>query len=195
LAANLSLAICFFSGNTDKADGMSAVNEVRSDPVPNYTRLSVRQAMKNVLIRECNRQDLEGIFQLDKLWDEEGVAYIFDYGSREDFIADFERFQKYFLVAESEGQIIGYINGSVLVNDRVEVLPKQETYLEIENIYVRAEFRDRHVGGDLLEQLLGIAEQNGIKRFHVSTVTKDMDRILRFYRRYGFRPWSVELFK
>ena len=151
--------------------------------------------MKKVLIRECTHRDIESIFELDKLWDEEGVAYFFTYGSREDFIADFERFQKYFLVAESDGQIVGYVNGSVLVNDKVEVLPKQETYLEIENIYVRPEFRNQHVGGDLLEQLLAIAEQNGIKRFVVSTITKDMDRILRFYRRYGFKPWSVELFK
>ena len=153
------------------------------------------KTMKKVLIRECTHQDLDSIFQLDHLWDEEGVAYIFTYGNREDFFADFERFQKYFLVAESNGQIIGYINGSVRVNEKVEVLPKQETYLEIENIYVRSEYRDRHVGGDLLEQLLAVAEQNGIKRFVVSTVTKDMDRILKFYGRYGFRPWFVELFK
>jgi ribosomal protein S18 acetylase RimI-like enzyme len=82
-----------------------------------------------------------------------------------------------------------------LVNDKLEVLPKQETYLEVENIYVRPEFRNQHVGGDLLERLLAIAEQNGIRRFSVNTITKDMDRILRFYRRYGFKPWYVELFK
>ncbi|MCG8347484.1 MAG: GNAT family N-acetyltransferase [Chloroflexales bacterium] len=151
--------------------------------------------MVRILIRECTRQDLDSIFQLDTLWDEEGVAYVFTHSNREDFIADFERFPKYFLVAESDGQIIGYINGSVLINHKVEVLPKQEMYLEIENIYVKAEFRNMHVGGDLLEQLLTVAERNGIKRFVVSTVTKDMDRILKFYRCYGFRPWFVELFK
>ena len=153
------------------------------------------QTMNQVLIRECTHQDLDGIFQLDRQWDEEGVAYVFTYASREDFMVDFERFQQYFFVAESNGQIIGYINGSVRVNEKVEVLPQQETYLEIENIYVRPEYRDRHVGGDLIERLLATAEQNGIKRFIVSTVTKDMEWILRFYRRYGFRPWFVELFK
>ena len=140
--------------------------------------------MQQVLIRECTHHDLDSIFQLDHLWDAEGVAYVFTYGTREDFMADFERFQEYFLVAESNGQIIGYVNGSVRVNEKMEVLPKQETYLEIENIYVRPEYRGRHVGGDLIEGLLAVAEQNGIKRFVVSTVTKDMDRILKFYRRY-----------
>ena len=151
--------------------------------------------MKNVLIRECSRQDIESIFRLDQLWDEENIAYIFTYGNQEDFRADFERFQKYFLVAESDGQIVGYINGSVLVNENVDILPKQETYLEIENIYVIPNFRNRHVGGDLLERLLEIAEQNGIRRFFVSTVTKDTDQILKFYQRYGFKAWYVELFK
>jgi ribosomal protein S18 acetylase RimI-like enzyme len=151
--------------------------------------------MKKVLIRGCTQRDFENIFELDKLWDEEGVAYFFTYGNREDFIADFERFKEYFLVAESEGQIVAYVNGSVRVNEKLEILPKQETYLEVENIYVRPEFRNRQVGGDLLEQLLAIAEKNGIKRFIVSTITKDTDRILRFYRRYGFKPWSVDLFK
>ena len=154
-----------------------------------------KRIMKNILIRECTHHDLESIFQLDQLWDGENIAYVFTYESREDFITDFERFQKYFLVAENEGQIVGYANGSVRVNKTVAILPKQEMYLEIENIYVLPEYRNRRVGGDLLEKLLKVAEQNGIKRFFVSTVTKDMDRILRFYQDHGFNPWYVELFK
>lgn len=151
--------------------------------------------MSQVRVRECKREDLDSILRLDQLWDEEGAAYVFTYVSRAELSAEFERFHQYFLVAEHDGQLIGYINGSVRLNEKVEVLPQRETYLEIENIYVRPEYRDRHVGGDLIEQLLAIAEQNGIKRFVVSTVTKDMDRILRFYERYGFKPWYVELFK
>ena len=150
--------------------------------------------MKDVLIRECTSQDLDGILELEQLWNDEGVAYVW-YGNREVLIADFERFPEYFLLAESDGCIVGYVNGSVRANETVEVFPKQETYLEVENIYVRAEFRDMRVGGDLLERLLGVAKENGIERFVVSTVSKDIDRILRFYRSHGFKPWYVELFK
>jgi len=150
--------------------------------------------MNDVLIRGCTHQDLESIWQLDNLWNEEGVAYVW-YGNRDSLIADFERFPTYFLVAETEDRIVGYVNGSVRVNETIQVLPKAATYLEIENIYVMAEFRDVHVGGDLLERLLAVARENGIERFVVSTVTKDMDRILRFYRSHGFKPWFVELFK
>jgi len=52
---------------------------------------------------------------------------------------------------------------------QVKVIPEQATYLEIENIYLMAEFRDMHVGGDLLEKLLEVAAENGLERFMVST--------------------------
>ena len=153
--------------------------------------------LSQVTIRPCTDDDIESIVQLDRLWDEEGVAYVFVYSSKDEFLSDFERFREYYWVAESEGEIIGYINGSVRVNEnqKVAILPNQEPYLEIENIFVRAEYRDQHIGGALIEKLLDVARSNGIKRFFVATVTKDMARILRFYQTYGFAPWYVELFK
>ena len=42
--------------------------------------------MKDILIRECTHRNLESISTLDQLWDEENVAYVFMYESREDFI-------------------------------------------------------------------------------------------------------------
>jgi len=150
--------------------------------------------MTKALIRECTHRDLDAVSQLDALWKEEGIAYVW-YGDRARLVADFERFPQYFLVAEIDDRIVGYVNGSVRANESLDVLPKAERYLEIENIYVMAEFRDRHVGGDLLERLLAKARENGIARSVVSTVTRDMDRILSFYRGYGFKPWFVELFK
>ena len=98
-------------------------------------------------------------------------------------------------MAESAGRIVGYINGSVRLNQELAIIPAQETYLEIENIYVQPEFRNQNIGGKLIERLLEIAGQEGIERFLVATVTKDMDKILNFYRRHGFKPWYVQLFK
>ena len=151
--------------------------------------------MKTVLIRECTHHDIDEILQLDIQWDQENIAHEFDLVSREEFIANLERFQTYFLVAENDGRIIGYVNGTVRLGQGVAVIPEQERYLEIENIYVKPEFRNRHIGGRLIERLLEIAEQNGIMRFLVATVSKDMDRVLNFYRSHGFKPWYVQMFK
>lgn len=152
--------------------------------------------MNQILIRECTHDDIESLFQLDQSWEEEGVSYLFTHGSMADFMADYERFREYYWVAENDGEVVGYINGSVRVNEnqKVGILPDQQTYLEIENIYLRAEFRNQGVGGKLIEKLLGLANQNGIERFIVSTVTKDMDQIIHFYRSHGFKPWYVEFF-
>ena len=75
--------------------------------------------MKKVTIRQCTHEDVDAIFQLDNAWEEEGVSYVFIPVSREDFMTDFERFEKYYFVAESEGRIVGYVNGSVRVNEKV----------------------------------------------------------------------------
>lgn len=152
-------------------------------------------SMKDIHIRECTLNDIDGIFHLEAQWEQEDVSYQFIPLSREDFIAGFERFGDYYLVAESEGRLIGYVNGSIRYGDEnVPVIPVREMFLEVENIYVQAGFRDREIGGKLLKRLLEIARENGIQRFFVSTVTRDMDGILRFYRRHGFKPWYMEMF-
>ena len=151
--------------------------------------------MENVLIRECTLQDIEDILQLDRQWDQENIAFEFIDVSREEFIADLERFQPYFLVAASDEGIVGYINGSVRLSQGVAVIPEQEQYLEIENIYVKPAFRNRQIGSKLMDRLLEVAAQNGIEKFVVATVSKDMDKVLNFYRRYGFKPWYVQLVK
>jgi len=86
--------------------------------------------MKTVLIRECTHHDIDEILQLDIQWDQENIAHEFDLVSREEFIANLERFQTYFLVAENDGRIIGYVNGTVRLGQGVAVIPEQERYLE-----------------------------------------------------------------
>ena len=56
-------------------------------------------------------------------------------------------------------------------------------------------FRHRHIGGALLEKLFAVAEHHRIQRFLVSSVSKEMDKILIFYRSHGFKPWYVQMFK
>lgn len=100
------------------------------------------------------------------------------------------------MVAESNRSLVGYINGSVgLSQEGVAVIAAQELYLEIENIYVKPDFRNMQIGGKLMARLLEVAEQNGIQRFLVATDSKDMDKALNFYRRHGFQPWYVRMFK
>jgi ribosomal protein S18 acetylase RimI-like enzyme len=152
--------------------------------------------MEQVRIRACTLNDIDGVVQLERHWEQEDIAYgDFNPMSRETFIGILERFPAYFLVAESHGQIVGYMNASLQRNKRVEVIPEQGPYVEIDNIYVQPDFRNRDIGGKLLERLFEVARQDGIQRFLVSTASKDTDKILKFYRRHGFTPWHIHLFR
>jgi ribosomal protein S18 acetylase RimI-like enzyme len=152
--------------------------------------------MEQVRVRACTHSDIDGVIALERQWAQEEIAYgDFNPMSREAYVAILERFPAYFLVAERDGQLVGYIHGSVHHNKPVEVIPAQEPYVEIEDIYVQPDFRDRDIGGALLERIFEVAGQQGIERFIVGTLSKETDKILKFYRSHGFTPWRIQFFK
>jgi ribosomal protein S18 acetylase RimI-like enzyme len=152
--------------------------------------------MEQVRIRACTRSDIDSVIALERQWEQEEIAYgNFNPMSREAYISILERFPAYFLVAESDGQLVGYIHASSEHEQWVEVIPELEPYVEIEDIYVQPDFRDRGIGGALLERVFEIAQQEGIERFIVGTLSKETDSILKFYRSHGFTPWRIQFFK
>jgi GNAT superfamily N-acetyltransferase len=152
--------------------------------------------MEHVRIRPCTLQDIDAVIGLERQWEQENIAYgDFNPMHWEAYIAILERFPAYFLVAESDGQLVGYIHASLQGAKSIEVIPDQEPYVEIEDIYVRPDFRNQDIGGKLLEQVFEVAQAAGIQRFVVGTKSKETDKILRFYRSHGFTPWSIQFFK
>ncbi|HMQ33832.1 MAG TPA: GNAT family N-acetyltransferase [Chloroflexaceae bacterium] len=152
--------------------------------------------MGQARIRQCTRDDVDAVIGLERQWEQEAIAYgDFKPMSREAYLTVLERFPAYFLVAEHDGRLVGYIHGSVQPSAAVEVTPAQEPYVEIEDLYVQPDSRGQDIGGALLERLFEIARQEGIQRFVVGTKSKEIDKILRFYRSHGFTPWRIQFFK
>jgi ribosomal protein S18 acetylase RimI-like enzyme len=152
--------------------------------------------MEQVSIRPCTPTDIDGVIALERHWEQEDIAYgDFNPMTRESYVAILERFPAYFLVAVSDGQLVGYIHASTDHDKRVEVIPEVEPYVAIEDIYVQPDYRDRDIGGALLERLFEIARQEGIERFIVGTRSKETDKILKFYRSHGFTAWSIQFFR
>lgn len=151
--------------------------------------------MGQARIRQCTRDDVDAVIGLERQWEQEAIAYgDFNPMSREAYLTILERFPAYFLVAEHDGHLVGYIHGSVQRSAPVEVIPAQESYVEIEDLYVQTDSRGQDIGGALLERLFAIARQEGIQRFVVGTKSKETDKILRFYRSHGFTPWRIQFF-
>ena len=152
--------------------------------------------MQQVHIRPCTLNDIDAVMQLERRWEQEGIAYgDFNPIDREAYIAILERFAAYFLVAESDGTLVGYVHASVQRSKPIEVIPAEEAYVGIEDIYVRPDFRNQDIGGQMLERIFEIARLEGIERFVVGTLSKETDSILRFYRSHGFTPWRIQFFK
>lgn len=152
--------------------------------------------MEQVRIRACTQDDIDAILGLERQWEQEDIAYgDFNPMSHEAYVTILERFPAYFLVAEHNDQLVGYIHGAVHHDNPIEIIPADEPYIAIEDIYVQTHFRDRAIGGALLERIFEIAQQEGIERFIVGTLSRETDSILRFYRSHGFIPWRIQFFK
>ena len=148
--------------------------------------------MNNVVIRECISADIEKVMELDSSWAAEDSTYGYVAESVEGFA---DRLGPYFLVAEVQGSVVGFAYGSVHVSEGMAVLPAGQMYFEVDAIYIATEHRNSGIGGMLLNGLLEVAQRNRIERSLVYSATKDLDRILRFYRRHGFKNWYVRMYR
>jgi ribosomal protein S18 acetylase RimI-like enzyme len=151
--------------------------------------------MESIDIRPCSHDDIDAVLTLDREWEQEAIAQLFFPISRDEFISCLTQFPAYFLVAEYNHRIIGYSNGTVHLGTEATIIPAHEPYMQIENLYVTAEFRHKQVGGRLMERLLNTAQQQGIHHFLVSSNSKQIEKILAFYQGYGFKLWHVQLYK
>src|SRR5689334_11806513 len=107
--------------------------------------------MEQVRMRACTANDIDGVVALERQWEQEDIAYgDFNPMSREAYISILEHFPAYFMVAEHDGQLVGYIHASVYYDKPMEVIPAHESYVEIEDIYVQPDYRGRDIGGALL---------------------------------------------
>lgn len=63
---------------------------------------------------------------------------------------------------------------------------------EIVSTYVMPGFRGRNLGSRMVEAFFAWSRERGAERFHVSAYAAN-EPAIRFYRRHGFAPLSVEL--
>ena len=144
-----------------------------------------------VQVRPAAHSDLAGVHALHEQWVAEANTYglgDIERGVVESWLGD------HFLVAEAVGRVVGFAHGTVRSTPVLAVVPAGEPYLEVEELYVRADSRRRGTGGLLVDAILARARESGVERFTVFSAAHDQPGILRFYERHGFRPWGVQLF-
>lgn len=143
-------------------------------------------------VRVARADDIDAVTALTEMWAQEESTY-----GIAPTPPDLLRLHlgPYFWVAVRHKMVIGFIYGSVQVSPGLAVIPKGERYLEIEELYVRPEDRDQSVGTRLAEAILGKAAEDDESRALVHSATKDRAAITRFYERFGFQTWYVQMFR
>ncbi len=100
-----------------------------------------------------------------------------------------------FFVAESGDGPIGYLYGQTRRDAlHTAVVRAAADYLEIEDLYVAAEWRSRGLGREQGEAAQAWAAAQRIRYILVYSASRPVDPILGFYRRCGFESWAVQLY-
>ena len=147
--------------------------------------------MSDILIREALPSDLEAVMDLTGLWEAENITY----GLRRDTPEDLEGCIVW--VAEENGRIVGFAAGREDVSKRrTSIMPDNERYFELEELYVLPKARKSGLGDRLFRRAESYAREKGFKHIMLSTATKDTMAMLRFYvEKEQMQVWSMRLFK
>lgn len=148
--------------------------------------------MDNVIIRECTYEDLEYIMSLQQQWEIEEITHGF---VPADKIYLKTKLGKYFFVAELNNEIIGFTYGTVHKAENMTIFNNGQLYIEVDDIYISQNSREIGLGSLLLDKILKVAKENGVKRSLIYSSTKDMDSIIKFYKRHDYKTWYIQMYK
>lgn len=87
------------------------------------------------------------------------------------------------LVAEQEGQVIGFIMGNVYLGE----FGIPESVAVLDTIGVHPEYQGQGLGRTLMEEFVTHARAAGVKAIHTMVNWNDWD-LLRFFEAVGFAP-------
>ena len=146
--------------------------------------------MNDVSIRQCTRQDLPAALRL--------YARLFtDYGDPVPGEGLEGRFGEYLLVAELGGEIVGLLcaERQTIAFMKSEIgraaFPDDTDYLEVQELYVLPEHRNRGIGTQLVRTALEKGRANGLDRSMVYSDMPDYVRTAGFYERCGCKMWHI----
>jgi GNAT superfamily N-acetyltransferase len=144
----------------------------------------------DIVIRQAGNADVPALAALRREWTREWGGAGDDPGFAERFAAWFEQetARRITWLAEVDGGAVGMVNLTVFERmPQPGRAPSRWGYLA--NAFVLAAFRDRGIGGRLLDALLGYADEHDFAR----VVLNPSARAIPLYRRAGFEPASALL--
>lgn len=144
------------------------------------------------IIRSATTADVAAIHALQVRWAADDSTYGFVADTPERITALLGRF---YLVAEVDGRVVGFINGLEPPSQPCAVVPEGAKPFEIEGLYLEPAHRSRGIGSALVQRLLEVAQAHGFTHTLLYSSVKDLRPVMKFYEAHGFRTWYVQMFR
>ncbi len=144
------------------------------------------------LIRLASLSDLEAVATLEEDWLHEDAVIGFEINGIESFSKYVAQEDKSIWVAESHEEVVGYVTASILRSSHLAVVPSDQPYVEIDDLYVSPEYRSDSLGSKMVETVLDFARTQKIKYASVFSASSRVADIMRFYQNQGFEPWGIQ---
>lgn len=140
---------------------------------------------------ELNDRVAYELIKLSGDWAAEDSCYGYCQNDINDLIGN-----RIFLVQDN-ADIIGFLFGHKTISKNIQsVIPDDNEVFEIEEIYIKPEFRSKGIGTSLYFYVENILKSENIPYIMLSTSTKNYKAILHFYiDEVGMDFWTARLFK
>jgi GNAT superfamily N-acetyltransferase len=171
---------------------------LKKDLTKNEKGLKLRRMeekmMKNISIKysKFSKRYIKIIMELENKRVLENITYGLVASEEEGML---KKNNDYFYIALNGKNVIGYIIGEIIEKNIYNIFPKDISFLQVNDIYILKEYRNKGIGEKLLKIIEEKAKTNGIMHVLISTATKDAETIKRFYDRNGYRTWTQIFFK
>ena len=142
--------------------------------------------------RLFHEQDLSAVVSLQREWFQENITFGIVPESPDEIL----RYQNdYFFVALDGDEIIGYTTAEVIQENVYNIFPQGARFLQVNDLYVKASYRSRHIGEELLSLAEHQAQENGLQHIFISSAAKDAAVVRNFYTRNGYGIWTTTFYK
>lgn len=146
-------------------------------------------------IRVATIQDLSDIVKLEQDWVQEESFIGFEVSGFDGLTEFIVQTDKSAGVAEEQNEIIGYITTSIHKTSQLAVVPSEDPYIEIDDLYVSPAHRSKAIGSKMVEVVFDFAREQKIEYATVFTASSRVMDIMRFYTNQGFESWGIQFYR